>query len=283
MRSPQRQDPLEHRRHGTSSASLTARSKSAIAVTILITLAVAATFRIYALSEFSGGFALWNASEAFIFMQVDDRGYNANLLQYPWILFKAYVIGGFAAVELPKDERAELIVMRVTALGVERHVVKLDRTEEGGPGGDPGKYTPLEGRIYAYCPWVIGHFMQDGQLVGNSMDDALCWWAGDHFEKANIEERRRLDGVKRLTMGDYGNDENGWSRREVGAGHDNLQYTIDVGNKLRLVMNNVTTGLEHSTFSIELRRTGKVSERIGSFFAREGRVSTAEYQQVFHK
>ena len=132
------------------------RPKVIIAIAILVATAVAASSTIYGISEGSGGYALWNASEAYFIVEVSDRGYNASGLRYPWILFKEYVIGGFAAVELPDDEGAHLVVIRATPSSVERHILKLDRTEGKGPGTDPDRFTPLEGHIYAYCPSLDG-------------------------------------------------------------------------------------------------------------------------------
>src|SRR5271165_6760333 len=194
------------------------RAKAAVVLMICVALVAAASFRTYAIIGGSGGDVMWNPSEAYIFMFVSNLGYTANGLVYPWVLFKKYILGGFAALEDPTDQRAYLVVIRATSSGVERHVVKLADRMNGGPGRDPSEFTPLEGRIYAYCPWVGGHFIQDGHWVGNDMDHGLCWWTNDHFKKATDEERRRLHGIQRLTKGALENDENGWSRLAFGAG-----------------------------------------------------------------
>ena len=264
-------------------------TKIIIAATILATVTAATILaaaaggsgRIYAISGESGGYLLWNASEAYFFMKVDDLGYSWSSFQYPWVLFKRYIIGGFAVVEVPSDRRAYLAVMRATASGVERHVLKLDRVDRG-PGSDPGRFTPLEGRIFAFCPTVIGHFMQNGQKVGKDMDDGLCWWAGDHFEKATQEEQQRLNGIKRLTKSDFENDESGWSRRSFGAGPVDRKFTIDVTDNFQISVNNVAVqGTENGTVLIDLLRPGKAPERVGDFHMYQGRVSEAEYQRVF--
>jgi hypothetical protein len=226
---------------------------------------------------------MWNASEADLFVQVSDLGYNVSGLELPWILFKQYVIGGFAGVVLPEDDLAKIVVIRVDSAGVERHVLNLDRTEYGRSGPAPSKFTPLEGRIYAFYPKLIGHFMQDGHQVGNDMNDGLGWWAGDHFEKATEEERRRLDGIKRLTTTDFSNDANGWSRRVLVEGRDNRSFSVDVGDHFRILVNGFAEGAGNNTTSIELVRPGRAPETIGNFSTRQGMVSRSEYTHTFRE
>ncbi len=257
------------------------RTKVITATVILVLLVAAASFRIYAISELNGGCVLWNDRNAYFFIKVDDRGYNPSYLNYPWILFKRHVIGGFAA-EFPNDEHGSLVVIHVMQAGIERHVLGLNRTELGSNGSDPSKYTPLEGHIYAFCPKLGGHFMQDGHLVANDMDDGLCWWTGDRFEKATQEEKRRLGGISRLTKADFENDDSGWSRREFGAGPAELKFTIYLGDGIQFSVNNVAREDGGGTISIDLLRPGKAPERIGDFDAHDGSVSKAEYQHVFH-
>jgi hypothetical protein len=214
-------------------------------------------------------------------MEVSDLGFSATGPRVPWILFKRDVIGGFAAYEPPVDQRAYLLVMRVKSSGVERHVLKLADRLNGGPGSDPDRFTPLEGQIYASCPWLIRPIMQDGQLIGGDVDDGLCRWNNDHFERATDDERRRLDGINRLTQNDFEGDKNGWSRREFGAGPADRRFTVHVGDKLSLSISTVAKGVERSTVSIDLLRPGKAPERIGIFDAHDGTVSKEEYDRVF--
>jgi hypothetical protein len=169
----------------------------------------------------------------------------------------------------------------VTAAGIERHRLELDRSEKGGPGSDSSKYTPIGGRIYAYCPKLGGSFMQDGHLVGKDMDDGLCWWAGDHFEKATEEEKRRLNGISRLTSTDFENNEQGWSRRGFGAGPGSPPFTINVDSKFQISATNVGRGTDAGSVSIDLLRPGKAPERIGTFEARRRWVSKGEYRHAF--
>jgi hypothetical protein len=210
-----------------------------------------------------------------------ESAFFRNLLELPWILFKQYVIGGFAAVELPEDDHAEIVVIHVNSSGVERQVLKLDRTEDGRSGPAPSKFTPLEGRVYAFYPKLIGRFMYDGHMVGKDMDDGLGWWAGDHFEKATEEERRRLDGIKQLTTMDFDNDASGWSRRALVDGRDYRDFSVDVGDHFRILVNEFAKGAGNNTTSIELVRPERAPETIGNFRTYRGPVSRTEYKRIF--
>lgn len=176
------------------------RMKAMIAVAILA--AAIASWKIYFLREYTHGDVLWNASEAYLFMGVSREGLHVSCLRYPWVFVQGYL----GAAESPDDGHGSLIVIRVTSSGVEHHVLKLeDRT----PGSGPGFITPLDGRIYANYPALGG----------------LCRWAGDHFERATQEERRRLDGISRLTVLDIDNGENGWSKRGFPNGLTDYKFT----------------------------------------------------------
>ncbi|MBZ5606808.1 MAG: hypothetical protein LAP38_01010 [Acidobacteriia bacterium] len=255
-------------------------AKIIVAIAIITGLIVGVSYKVYFIRENSVGYVMWNPREAFFFIHTGKDGLYVSGLGYPWYKFKQY-LGGFAAVELPDDQRVSLVVFRVTPIGVEHHMVRVDRGAHGGPGRDADKYTPLDDRIYAYCPEVIGSFMQDGHLVAKDPNDGLCRWTGDHFEKATEEERQRLGGVSRLTMGDFENNEDGWSRRAFGAEQMDRRFTIDMGDKCRLAVNNVVTRPGNSSITIDLLLPGKTPERIGVFEAREGRVSKSEYQHTF--
>lgn len=256
-------------------------SKKRVLTAILITaVLIAAIFNVYAISEAAGLIAIWNQNEAYFFSQVDRRGDSSSYLLFPWILFKEYVIGGFAAAVIPSDTREFLVVLHITPAGVERHVVKLADRADGGEGSEPSHYTPIDGRIYVSYPRFIGHFMQDGQMVANDPNDSLGWWAGDHFEKATQDERERLGGIGRLTRDDFDNNAEGWSRRVLGA---SPSFTMNVGNQFSLVVNNVSLGNPGNGYlSIDLQRPGKDTERIAVFERAEGGVSRAEYRHAFY-
>jgi len=219
----------------------------------------------YAINEGTGGFAIWNGNEAYFFVHVDRRGDWSRYLWFPWILFKEYIIGGFAGAVIPDDGRAFLVVIHVTAGGIERHSVKVADfiTDNSSPIFE--KYTPLEGHIYVLGPGLL-----------------LWRWTGDHFEKATQEEQKRLDGIHRLTDQDFYNDANGWSRRVFYADPAEANFTMNVGEIRLLVNHQRTKDTKNGTLTIDLQRPGKASERIAVFENRQGNVSKAEYQHAFH-
>ncbi len=141
-------------------------------VVIVAVVGLAAVLHVHAISEGAGGLAIWNGSEAYLFLQVGRRGYYAPYLEYPWIVVKEKYL---RVPTFPSETRAFLVVIRVTSSGVERHVVRLADRANGGAGSDPSLYTPFGDHIYADCPPLHG----------------LCRWAGDHFEEATEEEPAR--------------------------------------------------------------------------------------------
>jgi hypothetical protein len=239
------------------------RTKAIVAIAILVV--AAANCNLYSLREYCGGNLLWNDSEAHFFVEVVRQGYHVSCLRYPWITIKEYL----GAIESPDDNRAFLVVLRVTSYGVERRVLDLADRANGGAGSDPRQFTPLEGHIYANCPQL----------------DGLCRWSGDHFERATQEERRRLAGPDSIAKDYIRAAENGWSKRQFGAGPPESTSTIDVGDGFQLSLKNLAVkGTENTTLSIDVLRPGKAPERIGKFDARPpmGMVTKTEYQRAFH-
>lgn len=130
------------------------RKRTVVLGVLIAILLLAAVLRIYAISEGAGLLVMWNQNEAYLFSQVDRRGNSSSYLFFPWVLFKEYVIGGFAGAGIPADNRAFLVVLHVTPAGVERHVVKLADRANGGAGSDPRNPTPIGGAVYAMWPGV---------------------------------------------------------------------------------------------------------------------------------
>jgi|ERR1700722_2795255 hypothetical protein len=157
---------LEHGRFGERKRRFTWK---VLAIVVAIVVA-AATLHIFQLDESSHGFVIWNENEAYLFVKINRMGYKASFLKVPWILLREVLTVG---VE-PSEIRGVLVVIRVTSSSVERHVVQMDRSN-GGPGSDPERLTPIDGHIYAFCPF-----------------QGLCRWAGDHFEPATQEERSNI-------------------------------------------------------------------------------------------
>jgi hypothetical protein len=207
-----------------------------------------------------GGTALWNANEAYFFIEVNREGVHDRYIRFPWVLFKEYV----GAPEGADDSLAYLVVIHVMSSGVEHHVLM----PEDRWNFFPRKLIPLEGNIYGGdCQGLPGCFSR---------------WAGDHFEPAPQEEFRRLDDAYRRTDEEIEHGENGWSKREFGVESQDRTLAIQVGDQFGLsVKNLVTTGARRGSLSISLVRPGKPPERIWNFEVLPGWVSKREYQHAF--
>lgn len=250
--------------------------KTKIAITslaiLLAAVGAASVLRIYLIREDSGGDVLWNASEAYLFIDVAHRGAHVSYLEYPWMIFREYV-GGVAA---PNNERRSVTAIHITPSGIEQHVVEVAAAP---PGGWPGEYTPFEGRIYANYPALGGR----------------CRWAGDHFERATEEESRRLvsssfPGVEARSNRVFGltsrpfDNVGGWSKHGIGAGPESLfaRSTTDVGGRFTISEKSEPVGRTgYAAVSIYIQRRGQAPERIWYLNGRPRRVSKAEYERIF--
>ena len=231
-------------------------------MTTLILVTVGLLFNVYVDLEQSGAIALWNNDELHLFIGTSSLGHRVNLFRYPWFLLKNR-LGG---VEDADDRQGWLEIIAVTASGTQHHVLKVDYRE---PGMGPDLYTPIDGSIYANDPELGG----------------LCRWAGDHFEPATAEERQRLDGIEHLTGKDIDHSENGWSKHSfaVGPGDIDDTFTIEVGNKFRILLSDIASGIGGRSFSIDLVRPGHPRERLWTRDLHWGMVSKAQYKHVFHR
>jgi hypothetical protein len=213
------------------------------------------SFSAYFVRHDVGGWALWNAKEAYFFIDSDTRGYHVKWAGYPLLVAGEML----RRIERPDDDRGVMYIMRITSAGVERHVLELpDRR----PGSGPSMYTPLDGRIWANWPTLGG----------------LCWWAGDHFELATPEELRRLDGFNHLRNGAY-RDASGWSADGVWAGYS---PTIRVGDEFELLVHGGGSP-GYGPISVEMRKQGGESSTMFTINGSAGRVSSSDYWHTFHE
>src|SRR5487761_1043364 len=137
---------------------------------LVIAVGILVFGKIYFIRDDSGGDLLWNGSEAYLFMSVHRRGFQIEYLEYPWVVLKELLYG----VRGPDDQRTSVMVVHITASGVDRNVVEALDEE---PANTPDLYTPFEGYIYA------------------NYHGSLRKWSGNRFETATAEEQRRLDGT----------------------------------------------------------------------------------------
>jgi hypothetical protein len=235
------------------------KTKAMVAIAVLAAAMVAAaSLRTYTIVEGGGGYALWNAHEAYLFISVSQKGYHCSYLKYPLEVIGEYLY----AVPLPDDNLRSFMVIRITPSTVERHLVDLKGI---APGSGPDLYTPFEDRIYANCPDLGG----------------LCRWAGDQFERATEEEQRKLDGINRLIQKDIDNV-NGWSKQGFGPGPINNKVTIKPNDKFELsVANLAADGSGYGAVSVDLLRPSQAPERICYLDGHPRRVNKAKYEHVF--
>jgi hypothetical protein len=219
-----------------------------------LALILSLTFNAYLVRVDIGGWALWNAKEAYFFIGSDTIGSHVKWAGYP-LMVLGEMLG---RIEPPDDHRLTMYIMRVTSAGLERHVLELTDLR---PGSGPGFYTPLEGRIWANWPTIGG----------------LCWWAGDHFEKATPEEQRRLGGLNHLKGPIAYRNEAGWSADGISEGY---HPEIKVGDEFELHV--LSGSSEYGPISVEMSKPGSEPKTLFTIDSSAGLVSRSEYRRIFH-
>jgi hypothetical protein len=239
------------------------RAKNKTFIWILIVLLLAAAIivwpRVYLTLDGAHGTILWNANEAYLFIDIRRIGHEMSVVRFP--LF--WIASRLGVVSEANDESGRLVVIRVSGSEVNQHEQGISYRP---PGAEPGQYTPRQGRIYANYPALGG----------------LCFWSGDHFEPAPAEQRRGFNGINGLTQKDF---DLGWASREftVGPGDADDRSTIDVGNNFRLVVSDLSAKDADRTLSVDLLRSGQRAARIWSVDLHWGRIRGMEYTRIFTK
>jgi hypothetical protein len=236
--------------------------KTKIATAVLVaTVLSAAMFGVYLVRDDNGAQVLWNGDEAYFFITVMTRGAYISWLRYPWVI-ATQSIGN---VEIPRDGRTTLVVVRITSAGAERYVLKQGDPE---PGASPSMFTPREGHIYANCPQL----------------DGLCVWAGDHFEPARQEERESRDWLGSLRVPDFEN-QNGWSKHSFSAdgyGGIDSNFTMEVGDKFKLSINALAARKNsRGAITIDKLYPGRPTTQVFKLEIRSERISRSEYRHIF--
>ena len=245
---------------------MTPNRKTIRYIAVLLALTMSAFWEIYLLRIESSGVFLRNRDQAYLFVTVVSRGLHLSALRWPWLAIRES-LGAFGEI---MDDRGSLVVIRVTAAGVEKHTLKLEKTPEGLLKS-PSRITPLENSIYAFCD--LGGLFQE-----------LCRWEGDHFKRASQQEIvkfHKSPESSRLTTDNFENDGHGWSRTVVSAGWSQERKSAHIVNGPQLSID-FTGGDRTGAMSINLQRPGKASERIGYFEGLNGGiVSKAKYLRAF--
>jgi hypothetical protein len=234
------------------------RLKLAVLVAVLVIgVGVLVFGKMYFIRDDSGGYLLWNGSEAYLFMDVSHRGFQIGYLEYRWVVLKELLYG----VRGPDDQRTSVTVVHITASRVDRNVVEALDEEQANT---PDLYTPLEGYIYA------------------NYHGSLCKWTGNKFETATPEEQRRLDGTNRLVAAEIKKDAAGWSKRGFGEASTDYHFAVDVGQTFELeVTNKLPDRSRRSIVSVDVVRPGRAPEAIWHLDGRPRRVSKSEHEYAF--
>jgi len=205
--------------------------------------------QIYYIGGSGDGDLLWNVKEAYLFVHGERRGYHVSYLGYLAELVKGY----FGAIDPPDDERPFTIVIRITPSGIERH----------GEKDQFGYFTPVDDSIYA------------------GRNDSNLWkWAGTHFEKAGIDEQKKVKGIEGLSKKNFTNV-SGWSARYSVTSNMKEEFPITLGGKSMTVQ--VTTlNLSAGEVSVDLLRHDLPAETLFRRSGQPRRVSRTEYQQSFN-
>jgi hypothetical protein len=236
---------------------MSAVNKTVMLVLLAGVVALLATIDIHVVRVDSGAYLLWNGSEADLFVHSYHRGFRISYLTYPWVVFKQYL----NAPPQPDDEQLSAAVIHVTSSRIKRYDLDLP-----GDALPPSLQTPFAGEIYANCR------------------GSLCRWAGTHFEPASEDEKKKLDGLNRLVPNDIDGGADGWSKRGIGCGlHDN-QFSVEVGREatLHVDVKNAQKAA-YCTVSVDLVRTGQAPEKVWYQEGYPKKVSKSEYQQLFQR
>jgi hypothetical protein len=219
-----------------------------VALGAALALILLTFFHIYYIGGSGDGDLLWNTKEAYLFVHGERRGYHVSYLGDLGELLKEY----FGVISAPNDENPFTLVIRITPAGTERYEVK----------GEYHYFTPLDDILYA------GH-----------NDQNLWKWAGTHFEKASIEEQRKLNGVQGLSKKEF-TDVNGWSGRYSITSKIREQFLLPLSGA-SMTLEVTTLNLADGEVSVELLRPNHPPETIFRRNGRPRRISRSEYEAFF--
>ena len=225
------------------------RRRTIVVVGVLIVLVALASQKTYRIGESADGTLMWNADEAYLFLNVGYRGYRLNYVQTLLEMVREY----FGAVRPPDDQSFWVEILRITPKAIEHH------TEEGK---SLDLYTPFQGSIYANnqgTPWR---------------------WSGTRFEVPGPQEQKELDGIKRLSATDFSNS-NGWSKRGgiLSRSEDEVKYNIVIGGK-PLVLD-VKRRSPETSIDVRLLRPDGTADTVWYADLHPRKVRKEEYQPTF--
>lgn len=223
--------------------------------TLLLTVALVVVFvssvkTLYFTDDSAKATLLWNANEAYIFVNEGELGYRVSYLEYIGEFLKEYFMG----TPQVNDKRFSVIVLHLTSASIQRN--EIDNI-------DFDLFTPIEGTIYA------------------NHEGALWKWSGTHFVRTSAEEQQRLGGFGTLSASNWTNV-HGWSRRcgILSQSEREVTLPLTLGGKPLTILSKQGPGRDQS---LDLLRPNQASERIFYAGNRARKISKSEYEQTFAK
>ncbi len=225
--------------------------KVTIAIVLLAAvLLILASVNVCYVHDQATGTLVWNSSEAYVFMDVVNRGYRLSYLKFVAEIPKDFL--GY--VRLPNDKHFSTVVVEVMP-ETGRRYIKQDL--------NLNSYSIFDGKIFS------------SDLQGGYV--SLWFWSGTGFQLATAEEKKKIYDSKAFAPQDV-TDVEGWSKRNLTCSNVN-DFPIEVGGASLTVVRNC--GYTGSIDSIELRRSGQSPQTIWNLTDRFHWVSKAQYQRLF--
>jgi hypothetical protein len=217
-----------------------------VATLVLITGLVAMEAApVYVVWEYETGTQLlWNADEAYIFIDRLRTGWSGSYPAWAWQIFRNLV----RAPTSIKLTGRSLVVLRYTSDGLVRYIV---------PDARPTHFYVVDGRIYGTHQRIVAR------------------WTGTQFEPADAVDRQRFleaREVSELTFSDV----NGWSKRR-NLLQSASRVAMTIGGQ-QIVLSTQGSEMEGQK-AIDIERPGQPAERIWSVDQRRRFVTKAQYDE----
>lgn len=220
--------------------------KTAVGLLVVaIGLTMLASVKVYFIRTQASGDLLWEADDAYIFLNITQRGYRISYLRYPFEFVKEY----FGGVPTPDDKRSYVTVLRVSADGVQQYTIN---------DLNLGTINVFEHNLYA-----------------SDLDKgALLKWTESHFGPATSEQQEKLrKNINSLPPPNFSNVD-GWSEPR---GPPNGTFVVQLAARPFTFLTKVDNS--QGVASIDLTVPGRSPERIWSLSDHLKRVSKDEYHR----
>jgi len=223
-----------------------------VVVLVLLGVCAMAYFNRYAVAWTDhAGQILWNADEAYLFIQVGRNGWRGSYLRYVVRLANNFL---FQAGSPPTETRRAIQVFTLTSDGVEAYPIP-----ETGIGG----LTNFAGNIYA---------REGGMLIR---------WTGRSFVRSTDEEDQRFRAATTKAGANFDNV-NGWSGRSnvLNRAFGDTEFKLVVGGRQLSLIAHISSYPEQWK-AIDIKRPGREPQRVWYQDQSGKYVSRKEYEAFF--